>query len=42
VGEGRAVGKGDELGEGVGAFGTAEERGVAALTVGMEVGVGYN
>lgn len=32
--EGRAVGEGDELGEGVGALGAAEEGGVAGLVVG--------
>ncbi|KAL9112214.1 MAG: hypothetical protein Q9187_007810, partial [Circinaria calcarea] len=36
VGVGAAVGEGDELGEGVGPLGPAEERGVAVLVV--EVG----
>lgn len=34
MGVGAAVGEGDELGEGVGAFGPAEEGRVAALSLG--------
>ena len=33
MGEGAAVAEGDELGEGVGSLGTAEERSVADLLV---------
>lgn len=40
MGEGAAVGEGDELREGVGTLGAAEERGVAALRADEGCGLG--